>query len=251
MTLAVVLLLTGCLQSQTTVTVAPDGSGTVERNFVMKHEIVEMLAGMSGTAPEDFTLYEDGELEAEAQSMGPDVTLESVEPIDSAFGRGYSAIFSFADINSLRVNQNPGDAVPSDSGGGETVELVTFSLTPGRPASLVISLPQSDSDGAGGQSNGESPSQEELESMTEFYRDMRIGFDVVAGQRIVDTNATHRDGNTITLMDIDFNTILQDPDATRRLIENQANSLAEVQELLSSTPGIKAELQEEVSIRFR
>lgn len=250
-----VVLLSGCLQSQTTVMVGRDGAGQVERTFVMKHEIVEMLAGMSGSTAEDFELYEDGELEEEAASMGPGVTLASVEPINSRFGRGYKATFVFDDINELRVNQNPGDAMPTEGAGGgeEAVELVTFSLQRGNPAVLTVTMPQSDME-EGDQPDmgemGEGPSQEELEQMTEFYRDMRIGFSVEVMGSIVNTNATFRDGNTITLMDMDFNQILEDPEATQRLIQNQADSLVEVQELMEDTPGIMVEFQEEVSVRF-
>ncbi len=254
LTLGAVILLSGCLQSQTTIKVGRNGSGEVERTFVMKHEIVEMLAGMSGTAPADFSLYEDGELEAEAASMGSGVTLRSVENIDDSFGRGYKAVFVFDDINNLRVNQNPGDAVPSGDPGESTQELVTFSLTQGNPARLVVMMPQSEEDEAGEVDTMDdegAPTSEELEGMTEFYRDMRIGFDLEIEGSIVDTNATHRSGSTITLMDIDFNRILSDPEATRRLIENQADSLIEVQDLVKNTEGISVEFQEEVSVRFR
>jgi hypothetical protein len=254
LTLGAAVLLSGCLQSQTTIKVGRNGSGEVERTFVMKHEIVEMLAGMSGTAPADFDLYEDGELEAEAASMGSDVTLRSVENINDSFGRGYRAIFAFDDINNLRVNQNPGDAVPSGDPGESSEELVTFALTRGNPARLVVMMPQAEEDEADDLDTMDdegAPTSEELEGMTEFYRDMRIGFDIEVEGSIVDTNATHRSGNTITLMDIDFNQILADPEATRRLIENQVDSLVEVQDLVKNTEGISVEFKEEVSVRFR
>jgi hypothetical protein len=253
--LGAVVLLSGCLQSQTTVKVGRDGSGQVERTFVMKHEIVEMLAGMSGTAPADFELYEDGELEEEAASMGSGVTLRSVEEINNSFGLGYKAVFAFSDINNLRVNQNPGDSVPSGDPGESSEELVTFSLNRGNPATLVVMMPQSEEEDEAEELDMEdaegAPSSEELEGMTEFYRDMRIGFDIQVQGSIVETNATHRNGNTVTLMDIDFNQILSDPEATRRLIENQVDSLIEVQDLVQNTEGISVEFQEEVSVRFR
>ena len=251
-----VVLLSGCLQSQITVMVSSDGAGQVERTFVMKHEIVEMLAGMSGSTPEDFELYEDGELEEEAASMGPGVTLASVEPINSRFGRGYKATFAFDDVNELRVNQNPGDAMPTEGGSGggeEAVEVVTFSLERGNPAVLTVAMPQSDMEDGEQQDMGEmgeGPSQEDLEQMSEFYQDMRIGFSVEVLGSIVDTNATYREGNTVTLMDMDFNQILEDSEAMQRLIQSEADSLVEVQELTENTPGVTVEFQEEVTVRF-
>ena len=52
----VLILLSGCLDSNTTITVASDGSGKVEQTFMMKHEILLMLQSLGALGGEEDAL---------------------------------------------------------------------------------------------------------------------------------------------------------------------------------------------------
>jgi hypothetical protein len=264
--LTAVLLLSGCLQSEKTVTVRPDGSGTVEERFLMRTEFVQMIAGMAESASgESFSLLDREKLREEASDMGNGVSFESAEEVQTDWGQGYVVRYSFDDISTLRLNQNPGDNVPTQGSGGpdtETTEYVEFSFTEGSPAELEISLPRptegsdgSDSSDGGmgseGGMGGEDIGDSQLQQVMQFYRDMKIVLQMEFEDRIVNTNASFREGNTITLMNLDFNAILEDQERAKGLLSQEADSLAELQNALGDVSGVQAESEPTVRVLFR
>ena len=251
--LSVVLTLSGCLQSETVIQVRPDGSGEVVEQFAMAAGIVEMLAGFSAMGGDDqFSLYKEDELRARASQMGSGVRFLGVEETSSSWGEGYVARYAFSDINTLRVNQNPSDNVPMEPDGlpGSNEEYLTFSFRRGNPSTLEIHLPQpeeSDSDEA---DEGE-PSPDDLAAAMQFYEDMRVTVQVEVLGTVVATDAGHRTGNTVTIMDIDFNRILQNPELTRAILGKGAGRLADVQRLAHGVDGFAIESKERITITFR
>jgi hypothetical protein len=269
--LAAVLFLSGCLQSRTVVTVETDGSGTVEERFLMRNQIVQMLAGMS--EEESFSILDREELERGAADFGQGVTLETAEELNTEWGSGYRALYTFEDINRLRVNQNPSEDIPADDaqmtgGPPEATEYIQFRMTPGAPASLEIVMPQkAPADDASGEASGDSGtadgpeqsdagpaaqlSEQDLEGLATLYRDMRILVQIVVNGSIIETDASYRDGNTVTLVDMDFNRILENPDVMQELALEEPQTIGEVERVVNEIPGIKAELKQQVSVRFR
>ena len=260
--LGVILTTAGCLRSEKVVTVRADGSGYVEETFLMRSEFVQMIAGMSQQG-EEFDLVDREKLEAQAADMGDGVSLESVEPLNNDWGEGYVARYRFASIKNVRVNQNPGENVPSQgpSAGPETdtTEYIRFDFTEGNPSTLTIALPEkttsTDSGESGSAQSGSSssgqPNAEQMQQVMSFYEDMRIHMAVKVDGTIVNTNATHRDGQTITLMDLNFNEILEDEELTKQLLSDEADSLTDLQDRLKEYPGVKVEFQEQVNVDMR
>ena len=261
-TFVVVLVLSGCLQSQTVINVNLDGSGTVEETFLMQKDIAQMLASMSESG--SASLLDRDELERGAADLGSGVTLESAEEMSTDWGSGYRAVYAFDDINNLRVNQNPSDDVPSQGAemGEETpsaVEYIQFRMNRGRPATLEIIMPEPDegemepAESETMPEGMEAPeiSDEDMQGLASLYTDMRISVDVVVNGTVVDADATHRDGNRITLMDMDFNRILEDPQLMQQLAQQEPGSLSQVEAMVNDVPGIKAELKRRVQVRFR
>ena len=128
-------------------------------------------------------------------------------------------------------------------------EYLTFSLRRGSPAVLEIRLPGGDDEAAG--SGDDAPSVDALAAASQLYQDMRISVRVEVIASIVSTDATRRSGNSVTLMDIDFNRIPQNPELTAAVLWNQAGSLAEVQRLVQGTEGIAVEPRKVVTISLR
>ena len=243
------IVLVGCLQVETTIRIRPDGSGEVVERFLMGHDIVDMLAGMALMSGEqDFSLIDEDDLRSRAALMGQGVTFAEVEALTQSWGEGYIARYRFDDVNTLRVNQNPGDSVPLESDEPSVREYLTFAMRAGNPATLEIRLPQP---GDVETAADEPPSEQELEAATQFYRDMRIAVRVEVLGTLVDTDAQHRSGNTVTLLDLDFNAILDNPALRRAVLSNQASSLAEVQRIARDTAGFDIEPKDSVIIRLR
>ncbi|MDT8324528.1 MAG: hypothetical protein RRA94_10470, partial [Bacteroidota bacterium] len=165
--LGLALLVSGCIETTTLIRVNKDGSGTVEETVKMNKMVVGMMTGMASSmqdafksegaeesaasddapTPEDEPMFSEEKARAQGEKMGPGVELLSYEDIDDKASTGFTAVYSFENINELRVNQNPGASMPSmpgetESEEGEDEEFVLFAFSPGSPAQLEITPPQ-------------------------------------------------------------------------------------------------------------
>lgn len=260
--LLLIIFMTGCLQVETTITVNKDGSGTVERVFMMQKEILAMLASMSSMGEEDggeeFELLDREELNGEADGMGEGVKLVSAEPYETDTFSGYKATFSFPDINDLRVNQNPGESVPDGAAEGDSPqEFVTFSFSKGASSTLKIKLPGDDYDQGDtyedevDQSGAQEPPAEDLEMMKQIYGTMKMSMHVRVNGNVRKTNATYQNGSTITLMEMDFSKVVENEEKLKLLASSSDESIEGMKALLEDIPGIKVELQDSVEVVFR
>lgn len=250
-------LAAGCLQVETTVRVERDGSGTITERFMMGKEAVEMVAVMLPKG-ETFTLMDEEQLKADAADYGDRVRFESAEAVQDDFGQGYVVRYAFDDVGTLRLKVDPGDKVP----GGEPVEpkpepdTITFAFEASSPRTLTVRWPVDR--GAGGEPaeaapEGEplEPSAEDLEMAKAFMKDMRMTMHVEAAGDIVETNATHREGSRITLIDFSFDDLLANPEALKALMMAEPETLAEAKDLIAGVPGLALETEPEVMIRFQ
>jgi hypothetical protein len=276
------VFLTGCIETQLLVTVRKDGSGTIRETIRMKKAMGEMFAAMatdmktgmeesgfevdeSETPPAStgFDMFSEEKIIKDANRMGG-VRYESHEMIDTDEHAGYVAVYAFDDVNAVRVDQDPAASLP-DMPGTEQVdeqneERVTFRFTPGNPAQLVIVSPsQEEGDAEGfeedtepaGEDDGEGDDDGSMEQMKEFFRDMRLLIQVAVEGGITGTNATFVEGSTITMMDIDFNVLIDDPELLKQLQKVETMGPAAGKELMKNIPGLRVETEEEISVSFR
>ena len=267
------LLLSSCLQVKTTVKVNTDGSGTVDQTFLMKSEMVAMMSGLNSMGTDstkgseepqkEFSLFDEAQLRKDADKMGTDVRLVSAEPVKTDWGEGYHAVYAFKDITKIQVNQNPGDSLPSQMGQskGENAEkqvpdYVRFGFTKANPSVLKITFPapKAASDGAASSdkpATDQKMTEQDIAMITQFYTDMQITMAVEFNGTIVSSNATFRDGNRVTLVDFQFNQLLQSPEFMKQLKEGKSDKMSNFQTLGKMFPGMKIETQPEVQVRFR
>ncbi len=268
-------LITGCFSIETVVHVNKDGSGTVTEKMLMGRMFVEQMKAMASqmgsmggdAAGGGFALLDEEKLRARAARMGEGVSLVKAEPVSNAKGEGYKALFAFTDVRKLRLNQNPGDVMPSSPGeeAPPAEEFIVFAFDAGSTSILKITMPEeSDDEGAGesmtddesfgGMDEGEvgNPDDEAMaEQMKMMFKDMRISMAVEVEGEIVDTNASHREGSRITLMELDFGKLLENPEKFEALQSAEGQNLQEVKKLMEDLPGIKVELNPELKVSFR
>ena len=265
---AVGILLSGCLEMHTVITVNKDGSGLVEENIFIGKEIIKMFkefaaAFADSTQPQqEFNLFEEEKIKAKTSDYGEGIEFVSMENIVTDEREGYKAIYKFKDLNKVKVNQDPSDEMPMaepKEGSEKTNEYVFFKFITGNPNRIVFKLPdetkkeeentkqiKTDDTTA---TNVEADSAS-LENMIKFMKDMKVKFEIHVDGKITNTNATHVEGNTITLFDIDFAQLISDKDKLEEFKEFNPNSFEEVKKLVSGIPGIKVELNKEVFIEF-
>jgi len=257
--LAALLVLAGCIESTTVVRVKPDGSGTIEQTLIFSDAFSELLSGFGGeeeASEEGFVDVE--ELKRNASAIGEGVRFVSAEDVQTETGSGYTVVYEFEDINQVRVNQNPGGLVPSAPGAedeGSPEEFVLFNFEKGRTATLEIINPIDTAEQREAEERAEVEMDAEaagmMEMMAEFYRDMKLAMIVEVDGRIVETNATYRDGSRVTIMELDFGKLMEDPDKFQALMQSNPETVEEVKEIAKDIPGVKVETEESIVIRFR
>ena len=137
------LFLTGCLQVSTTVNLNKDGSGTIEEIFVMKTEVINMMKefamAFDSAKTEEFNMFNEKELIDKAINYGEGVEYVSGEKITMDNYEGFKAIYSFKDLNKLKLNPSPEDKIPYGAELGEVEkeksaeDLLKFNFKKGNP----------------------------------------------------------------------------------------------------------------------
>ncbi|HEX8295392.1 MAG TPA: hypothetical protein VF593_03775 [Chthoniobacteraceae bacterium] len=261
----------GCFQQETTVRVKADGSGTLEETTVMSKQAVEqmkqmssglegLLGGKGAPAGETFKLLDEKKLRAAAEKKGEGVTFVSAKPITTPTGEGFTAIYAFADVSKLRVDQNPGDNIPGGAnaammlGEKAKTEAVKFQFTKGAPASLVVKLPQPKPGDLPKEKPAQTPAGGEdaaMMMMQQMFKDMKMSLVVEVEGKIVRSNAEYQDASRVTLMELDFNKVLANPEKLKALTKAQPKTIEETKALVKGVDGIKAEAQPTVTIQFQ
>ena len=254
--------LSGCLQIEKIVKLKPDGSGTIEETLVMSKETAARLkqmaasfgkpaGGKKGAAPDSGLLNEKA-LREEADTMGAGVKFVSAKKIDTDKSEGFTAVFSFADIDKLKLDQNPGSALSSVGGakggpGQSKNEPLVFHFTKGSPAELEIAMPQSK---AAPKPQSDEAQAVAMQAMQQIFKDMKITIAVEVHGSITETNAQYRDGSRVTLMEMDFNKLLSNPEKLKELAKGNPQSLQESKALLKGLDGVKIESAPGVTVKF-
>jgi hypothetical protein len=271
MALALICLL-GCIQVNTVVKLKPDGSGSVEETlFVTKasmqglQAMMKEMGGMlpeEGVSAENFNLLDEARLREIADHMGEGVSYVSGEKTTTDEGEGYRATYAFSDVNKLRLNMNPCDKAPSGLGGAASVSVgkeafVTFRFVKGPPAILRVTMPEDMST-----ENLQPPKVMErlnaddaqaamvADKVKEVSRGTKVSISLEVEGDIVRTNATHRQGSRITLMEVDLGKLFEDRENLKKLSQRKPKNLKDAEKLLKDLPGIKVELNPELTIEF-
>ena len=286
---SIFLTLTACIQADTVVKVKTDGSGVIEETFLMKKDLLQQLKTMmeemaksmdemmtegdNTSKPQQgsdakskvatFDIFDEAKLKERANDMGEGVTyLKGSRKVTEDF-EGYTVIYAFKEINKVKINQNPGEKVPSDPQQKSTdtkraKEYITFAFTKGKPAELLIKSPKNTinkkSEDVSGDAkppqNTDEVSEEVIAQMKEIFQGMKIALSVFVDGKILETNATHREGSKITVLELDFGKLLEIPEQFKKFNQSQPKTVEEYKALMQNLPGVKVDVNNEIRIRF-
>lgn len=255
------LSLSSCLQNETTIHLNKDGSGTLVEQTTLGGQLMAMLDQLSALGGEQGLdpvkeMLSEAKAKAKAQKMGEGVTFDKAEPVTVGSGKGAKVTYRFSDINQLKVI--PGDGMsdlspmPSEASQGEKGAPVTFTYGGGK---LTIKMPDPVK-GAGAPAGG--PDMKDMASnpqaeaaMKEMMGDMKMSFKIVVDSGIAETDASHRDGNTVTLMEMEMGKLLDSADGFKKLTSVDQNDPVAAMEAMKDLPGIKMETKKSVSIELK
>jgi len=258
-------LTVGCISSDTLVKLNADGSGTIEERMMMSTQALNMLQSMGGEEGKKADPFSVEELKKKADQMGEGVRFVSAEPIEANGMKGSKVIYAFDDINAIKMKSS--GAMPAGGGeasvnAGEGDFGFKFSRTGGAPT-LTITIPDDRSKKAGaGAGEAETPPEtpkqpgmppEAMNMMKMMMKGLHINISVEVNGTITKTNATYRTGNEVTLIDLNFDELMNDPEALQAMQGGMGpgSDPAAVKKALEKIKGVKIETEPVVTIQWR
>lgn len=256
--LGMLLMLSGCLDVSTVVRVRPDGSGTVTERMLMSREAFSEMKPVGG---KDDNVPDKVQLEKKSLEMGEGVTFVDVHHVETKSHEGYESVYAFRDINLLRISRNPDTQAPSDSSSSAAASViknrqyVTFAFTRGDPSKLRILMDrepeQKTQQASPAAAQSSAPAQQKMIAnfMKQFFKGMRIRLAVVVDGTLVSTNAAHRTGKRITLVDVDFDRLIAHPKQFAAFnAAGSGSSTKQMQRIMKNIAGIRVESRNEVDV---
>ena len=86
--------------------------------------------------------------------------------------------------------------------------------------------------------------------MKQMLGDMRMSMKLIVEPGISETDASHRDGNTITLMEMDMAKLIENKDAFKKLANANQDDPTKAMEMLKGVEGVKVETKEKVTVEL-
>jgi hypothetical protein len=244
-------LLTGCINSGTLIKLKPDGSGTIEQSLLMNLQAFKgMLGGLEAQGAKPVgPAFNEADLKRQAERMGG-VKFVSAEPIKAPNGfEGMKGIYSFEDINKVRVDQDPNMAGTSSAPAPTEAtpkNPVVFKFAKGATSVLTVTFPDEGMKDAkpapdAAQGGPDMSSPQMMAMMKAMFDGFKVAIDLEVLGTIVKTNADYVTGSKVTLLEMDLGQLLQD-EAKLKELQTKVKpgaSISEVKPYLKDVKGIK------------
>ncbi len=255
------LFIAGCLQVETTVKVETDGSGTINEKVLFSTTFVNMMkdfaqAFQDSASTEEFSMFSEEEIIADAQNYGKNVEYVTHELINTDNWEGYQAVYSFDDITKVQISPDPDSKVDigDEAAENEEEEYYFFKFVKGDTPQLIIDRPEIELSGETDESNdSEDSEQNDEEGEDEFLKlmeGMKIDISVEVDGDIVNTNATYVQGSKITLFQMDFSEMMKNKEGFEEFKKNEPKNIEEMKKYLEKLPGLKIEVEKPITIKF-
>lgn len=261
----ITLVLSSCFQSETTIHLKKDGSGTLVEESRLGAQMLAMAVQLSALGGENAgadplaRLFSEEKAEKRASELGIGVTLETFEPLNDEGNKGARATYRFKDISQLKVSVDDGMKNISAMGDQAAPEAkkkqpVAFSYADG---TLTIRMPQPEPLDAAAEPADRNPGMPDMTApesqamIKEMLGDLKMSLKVVIASGIHETNATHQNGNTITLMELNMGQIIKNAENLKKLSKvNQKDPVTAMNDL-KGIDGMKFEAAREVTVTVK
>lgn len=255
---AVLALATpSCLEHDAVIKVNKDGSGTITETTLFSAQasaMMEQMAGLGGEGQDPISKMVDKETAGEAaKKMGEGVEFDSAEKLDKDGRKGGKVVFKFKDINKLKfvMGGSMADAGESMKPPGLPEEEkpeqkpTTFKYEDG---TLTINNP--DKKPAEGEKIEKPEVDEQQLAMAQgMFKDMKMSFKIEFPGGIEKSDATHVDGDTVTLAEMEFDKLVSDPAKLKKLMELEDPAAAA--SAFKDVDGLKVETKETVTVKLK
>lgn len=256
---AIALVLPSCLEYETKITLNKNGSGTITEEMVLGAQAIgmmEMAAAQGGNQGNPFAdMKDEAKLKEKAASYGEGVTFLKSEEIKRDDGsKGVRVTFKFTDINKVKMDPASGiGELGNMKPGGEkakpVAENASFKYADGV---LTISLPQPEAgeDAPEEEPPAGNPGGQEMAMMAGMMKGMKISAKLVIPDGIDETNATFKDGDTITMVEMNMDEIMKNPGAMGAIMGAGKDPEASAR-AMQKIKGVKTETKKEVTVKIK
>ena len=258
--IALMTCLSSCLEYSATIVINKDGSAQIEETSLVGGQLKAMVAQIQqGGGPANMDpkganalkglLPTQEKADERAKSLGAGVTVKSREEIKSPDGReGVKVVYSVPDINKLNFKM-------LDSSSQEDQKPISFAASGGK---VTVTLPRPQK-----KAGAEAPKmpdipQEQLQAqmamIKPMFAGMRMSFKIKAPGGIASSDAAHVEGDTVTIMDLQMDKILEKPDNFVKMMQTSQKpdmSAAQVAEMFKGVDGVAIEPKESLSISLK
>lgn len=266
--------LSSCIEINETVKLKKDGSGTIVEETIMGQQMSAMMDQLSalGGAAGGNDMFSEEAAKKRAEKFGKGVTVNKVEKLDKNGSKGGRVTFSFTDINTVTLSLADGASglsamAPKGASGVEEkvkeATPITFNykegvLTINNPVPSKEDLAEAKKEAKeataseGATEGAEGPEAAQMKAMgMQMMKDMKMSVKVVVEDGIAETDASIREGDTITLSSVDFGKLMENPEMAKKLEKLDMNNPAAMEEELKGIEGIKGETKSKVTVKVK
>jgi hypothetical protein len=233
-----------------------DGSGTISHRMLYSQVALKQLKSFGalggGRAGGSDPLSEQQARDM-TTSIGPGVSYVSSELITTPLGQGRDALYAFTDVSTLRISTQP--AAP----GGISIKTRGFSTQPSPSESITFTITREANGNVVLHIHVPEPNYLSFFGSPQAAGQISMIKTMLAGARVllaaepagvlVRTSSPFVEGQRVTLLDIDLDTVLADDTLLPRIQAVAANPV-EAKAVLMSAKGLKINLDPEITIEF-
>jgi len=238
----------------TVMKVAGNGSGTIEHRMLFTTQALAQLKQFSALGGRGQAVDPTSEQQARemASALGPGVTYVSSTPVKTPTGEGRDAVYSFTDVSQLNVATQP--APP----GGVTIrtpalstsaDSLTFSMSQAANGNALLHVRVPENALVQAISTNAATLPQQLPMIKSMLAGAHLTLAVEPQGTLVGANTPHVDGPRVTLLDVDLDQLLKDPDALLARVQS-AKTPEEIKKSLEDVPGLKMTIVPEIVIEF-
>jgi hypothetical protein len=238
------------------ITANKDGSAIVEETVLVSAQMKAMMSAAAASGGEQGgpnmkdLLPDQAKAEARAKKLGDGVTVKSREEVKTPDGKeGVKVTYAVPKIANLKY-----EPFNSDSKEGKDSKPITFKLDGSK---LSVNLPP---DNNKDEKPAEKPKvpkeqmQAQLAMMKPMFAGMRVNFQIKGANGIAGSDASHLKDGAVTIMDIQFDKIMENQDTFMKVMESaddKSMTPAKVAQQFKDVDGLKIEGKEAISIDLK
>ena len=254
--ITVMVLLSSCFEIENVLIVNKDGSAIIEETALLNGQVKGILnspaaQGAEASNPDVTALKEllpDKEKTDErAKALGEGVTVKSREEIKAPDGReGVKVVYAVKDIRKLKYQ-------PLESKEKSRSQPVTFGLS---GDTLTVNLPE-EPKGPDVNDTQKIPAEQmqaQITALKPMMAGMRIAFKIKMKAGLASTNASHAEGDEVTVLDLKFDKLMEKPEGVNALISASQDDKAGVfdaGEAFKGIDGVVIESKKSFTIKLK